>query len=146
MAHEVILKKTDDGFVALIPNLGILTKGATAEMAYQQASDAADKVTSAYKSINLESLLRSSEEHIHVSVWSRSRRNALIAVIVAILLGFAFLGISVGRSVQRAAASLKQLVTESDPAMMEKKREKFKALLENHRPLIEEWQKATEKK
>lgn len=122
MSREVVLKKIDGEYIAHIPGLGVLERAPDAESAYQKACAAADGAPAPRTQL----------------------RNLLIAVLVT-LVAVGLIAATAANTIKRSVASLQQNMFETDPARMEKNREKFRALLVKYRPLIEEWQKATEK-
>jgi hypothetical protein len=120
VSREVVLKKVAAKYCAQIPGLGVTEWADDAETAYLNACVAADKI-----------------QRVSVPTWVKIATAGLIIALIAL---------TAARSIERSVNSLRSNLFDPNPDKVEKSRENFRLFLEKYKPLIEEWQRATEKK
>ncbi len=120
MSREVVLKKIAAKYRAQIPDLGVTEWADDAETAYLNACAAGD---------NLQRVL--------IPTWVKITTAGLVIALIALTAALSF---------ERSVSSLRSTLYDPNPAKVEKNRENLRRFLEKHRPLIEEWQRATETK
>ena len=144
MSQEVIIKKSDSNYLALIPHLGVLEQAASLEEAYDKAMKKSETVKSQFSNLGLEHLLPKAQEHIVYRLNNRKTLKIYFVSLFILISSIALVGLTLKRSIDRATYSLNQSLFKDDPERVEKNREKFRALLTKYKPLIEEWKKATQ--
>lgn len=144
MGTEVILKKSDNQYFAFIPEYGIIETSASAEEAFEKAQARRSGIDAAFSAAGARHLLeRNHHEGLVVRTWSGRFKKAIILSVVLYLLGLAALGLTIHNSIKRGAASLhKNIELLQTPS--EQKLERFRKLLQDYRPFLEEWRKANE--
>jgi hypothetical protein len=145
MAQEVVMKKVDAAYYAAVPELGVLEHAADADSAYAAATAAAERVRGHFRSAGAETLLQPADDRLRVRTWTPQLRRAVLFSVLGTLTVVALVGLTIANSVKRSLASFEQVLLGDEPARVEKSREQFRLVLQKYRPLIEEWQKATEK-
>lgn len=143
MSQEVIIKKSDSGFYALIPNLGICEHSSSLEGSYGSALKKAEAVQGQFSNLNLQHLLPQSKEQLVYKLTTKKTLKMYAIGVGLIILAVSLVGITVKKSIDRATYSLNQSLFKDDPERVEKNREKFRDLLVKYKPLIDEWKKAT---
>jgi hypothetical protein len=145
MAQEVVMKKVDGAYYAAVPDLGVLERAADAESAFAAAAAAAERVRGHFRGAGAEALLQSADDRLRVRTWTPQLRRAILFSVLGTLAVVALVGVTVANSIKRSLTSFERVLLGDEPARVEKSREQFRLVLQKYRPLIEEWQKATEK-
>jgi len=143
MSQEVIIKKSENGFYALIPHLGVCVHKPQLEESYLAALESAQTVEKSFTSLKMQHLLPQSRDHLVFRLNNKKTLKIYFITLFVILASISLVGLTIKKSIDRATYSLDQSLFKNDPERVEKNREKFRALLEKYKPLIEEWKKAT---
>lgn len=143
MSQEVIIKKSDSGFYALIPHLGVCEHAPTLEDSYQLALQKSQGIQTQFSSLGVTHLLPLTKEHLVVKLTTKKTLKMYALGLLILVASIALVGLTLKKSIDRATYSLNQSLFKDDPERVEKNREKFRELLVKYKPLIDEWKKAT---
>jgi hypothetical protein len=143
MSQEVIIKKSDTGYYAVIPYLGICEHSPSLEESYGTALKKAEAVKGQFSALHLTHLLPQTKDHLILKLTTKKTLKMYALGVGLIMISVSLIGLTIKKSIDRATYSLNQSLFKDDPERVEKNREKFRELLVKYKPLIDEWKKAT---
>ena len=143
MSDEVILKKADGEFFAIIADLGVIERAPDSNRAYELAIAKKQTIEKAFSEANATHLLeKKNVSDITIRTWSTRLKKWMGISLALYFVGLLALGFVIKRSADRMITSFHHSVIDPDPTRVDKNVVKFRALLEKYRPFIEEWNKA----
>lgn len=143
MSDEVILKKADGEFFAIIPDLGVIERASDAAKAYDLALAKKHNIEKTFSDANALHLIeRKNLGDVSIRTWSTRLKKWMGISLALYFVGILALGFVIKKSTDRMIASVQHSLIDPDPTRVDKNVVKFRALLEKYRPFIEEWNKA----